>query len=472
MSQIDPAIPPTPGDRPWWRLLSRYHWFVLIVAALAWMFDCMDQQLFVLARTPALQGLLYNPSEERIKEFSGWATGIFIFGWATGGLIFGMFCDRLGRVRTLMTTILIYSLFTGLSALSLTWWDFALYRFITGLGVGGAFAAGVTLVAEEMPAAARPYALGLLQALSAFGNMTAAGISMVLQPQDEFAGMDGWRWMFLIGVLPAILVVFIMSKLREPERWVRAREAARAGAAQDEYHKQMGDMREMFSDPTWRRHTIIGVLLAASGVMALWGIGFWTPELIRGNVLQRESPETQDWYAGLGSLLFNFGAFFGIYAFSILAGRFGRRPAFAVAYLAGLAATVMVFGFMTTKSQIWWMQPLLGFCVLMVFGGYAVYFPELYPTRLRGTGTAFCYNVARYLAVLSPVVLGLLAASFLAPVGSELYEKKMSDLTVLGSLGSEDHAFRYAALTVSLIYVVGLVVLLFAPETKDKPLPE
>ena len=155
---------------PWRREMHAYHWWVLLVATLGWLFDSMDQRLFVLARTPALRELLPHAGDAEIASHAGYATSIFILGWATGGLIFGLFGDRWGRTRTMMVTILIYSLFTGLSALSRTWWDFALYRFLCGMGIGGEYAAGVALVAEVMPDRARPYCLGLLQGLAAPGK--------------------------------------------------------------------------------------------------------------------------------------------------------------------------------------------------------------------------------------------------------------------------------------------------------------
>jgi MFS family permease len=471
-----PPHQPLPSDQPWWRELNSYHWFVLIVAALGWLFDTMDQQLFVLARTPALTALLANEGKQvtpaELTNYGGIATSVFIVGWATGGLVFGLFGDRWGRARTMMITILVYSLFTGLSAFSVTIYDFFLWRFITGMGVGGEFAAGVSLVAEVMPVRARPYALGLLQALSAVGNMTAAGISFLLPPQLEVQGVQGWRWMFLVGILPALLVVIVRRKLKEPDSWVQAKEALDRGKRRAEFQRQMGDLKELFHDRRWRYHTVIGVTLAMAGVMGLWGVGFWMPELVRNNVLKDMPKADQDHYASLAMFLQNFGAFFGIYAFSLLTGVTNRRVAFAVALVLGLAATMSVFGFMTEKSQIWWMVPLLGFCTLMIFGGYAIYFPELYPTRLRSTGIGFCYNVARYLAAAAPFILGKLAGLFTAPKGTERGEKGLSDFTLLSSLGSEDSAFRYAALTVAMIFVLGLLILPFAPETKGKPLPE
>lgn len=467
-----PEAAPTPSATvPWWRLLNSYHWFVLGAAALGWLFDTMDQQLFVLARKPALTALLGNVPDATINLYGGYATAIFIIGWATGGLVFGLFGDRWGRARTMMLTILIYSLFTGLSALSRSWLDFALYRFLTGVGVGGEFAAGVSLVAEVMPNAARPYALGLLQGLSAVGNIMAGVISLLLPPESDVGeGLEGWRAMFLIGILPALLVVAIFRKLKEPDTWVRARQALEKEQA-DSLHQQMGDLRELFHDSRWRRNTFVGVALAAAGVMGLWGIGFWNPELVRGLSDLRGDKTAQDRYASIAMILQNLGGFFGVYTFAWLTGRTSRRLAFTVGYLLGLFGTVFVFGFMTASYQIWWMVPLLGFCSLMVFGGFAIYFPELYPTRLRSTGTSFCYNVARYLAAAAPFMLGKLGEKYTSADPSR-QAQGLSDLTLLSSLGGADNALRYAALTVSVVFLIGLATIPFAPETRGKPLPE
>src|SRR5687768_8267529 len=195
----------------------------------------MDQQLFVLARVDAMRDLL-PPSPDgtvdksQVDLYGGYATSIFLIGWATGGLGFGVLGDRIGRAKTMMLTILIYSACTGLSALSVGFWDFALYRFLTGLGVGGEFAVGVALVAEVMPDRARPFALGLLQALSAIGNISAALINMSLGQLESqgafknfyvggFGPVSAWRLMFVIGALPALLAILIRRRLKEPERW-------------------------------------------------------------------------------------------------------------------------------------------------------------------------------------------------------------------------------------------------------------
>jgi MFS family permease len=464
-------------SRPWYKDLSRYHWFVFAVAALAWLFDTMDQQLFNLARMPAITYLIHaKPGDLAIGKYAGYATMIFIIGWALGGLAFGILGDRIGRAKTLMLTILLYSLFTGLSALSTGFADFAAYRFLTGLGVGGVFAVSVSLVAEVMPDRARPMALGWLQALSAVGNMMAALVSIGLG-EAERRGTIGsaWPWMFVIGALPAFLSLIIFRRLEEPEKWkaAAARRKADKEAGLLAPEDKLGSLSELFGDPRWRRNTIVGMLLAFAGVVGLWGIGFFSFDLIRmvfnahfTEIAQKQGLTGSDLskfvagklttWAGITSLLQNAGAFFGIYAFSRVTHYIGRKPAFAISFLLAMVSTAFTFWFLDDFYDILWMIPIMGFCQLAIFGGYAIYFPELFPTRLRSTGTSFCYNVGRLVAAVGPMTLGLLSSK------------------VYGSYKQVSPAlpFRYAGVTMCAVFLIGLLALPFAPETKGKPLPE
>ncbi|WP_422930660.1 MFS transporter [Singulisphaera sp. PoT] len=467
--------PPRKDDGgPWYQGLTRYHWFVLIVAALGWLFDTMDQQLFNLARKPAITQLLgAQPGDLRIGEYSGQATAIFIVGWALGGLIFGILGDRIGRAKTMLITILLYSAFTGLSALSTGVYDFAFYRFLTGLGVGGEFAVGVSLVAEVMPDRARPFALGWLQALSAVGNMLAALISMGLGKMEESGAIgSAWRAMFVIGVLPALLSLFIFRRLKEPDRW-KAAAAKRASAELAADEPKLGSIQELFINPRWRRNTIVGMLLAFAGVVGLWGIGFFSFDLIRSVFSAHFTTEATQkglagadltkyvngkltFWTGMTSLLQNFGAFFGIYAFSKITHYTGRKPAFAVSFILAMVSTGLTFWYINRFSDIFWMIPIMGFCQLSLFGGYAIYFPELFPTRLRSTGTSFCYNVGRLVAAVGPWTLGLLSSKVFSGYNS-------IDPTL---------PLRYAGVTMCGVFILGLIALPFAPETKGQPLPE
>jgi MFS family permease len=356
---------------------------------------------------------------------------------------------------------------------------------------------GVALVAEVMPTRARPFALSLLQALSAFGNISAALINLGLGlAEGEGLVSSPWRIMFLIGALPALLALVIRRRLKEPERWQKA--SHEGGGT-----KQLGSYRELFSHPTWRKHAILGLLLACSGVIGLWAVGFYTPDLIRqvqakpltqfvyereiaaakaaGNAARANDLEQifgrynenrlaelptalaplkaevdaqvkskLSWYQSMTSIAINVGAFCGMFGFGALAQRIGRKPTFAIALIAAFFSTVFVFYTLKEFWQIFVFVPIMGFCQLSLFGGYAIYFPELFPTYLRSTGTSFCYNVGRFAAAFGPLVkIGLNYA-----------------------FSGFDEPLRYAGMTMCVVFLIGLFVLPFLPETKGKPLPE
>jgi MFS family permease len=421
-----------------------YHWLVVLIASGGWLFDCMDQRLFVLAREPALKELLANNAAAlgQIKTYIGWATTSMILGWATGGIIFGMMSDKVGRVKTMVVTLLIYSGFTGLSGIAQSWVDFTIYRFMVGLGVGGMFGAATTLVAESVPARFRAVALGSLQALSATGNILGSMISLGIKPGSAgFLGdYSGWRVLFFVGILPALLVVPILFILREPEPWKQAKAAAAAGHSE----KHVGSVKDLFVDRRWRRNSIVGLLLGVSGMIGLWGIAFFSPELI-SEALKGAPQESIDRVRGWGTALQDTGAFVGMVVFTVVASAVSRRIAFLGSFLLCLVTVPFVFNFLHRPTDAYWMLPMMGFATLTVFAGYSIYFPELFPTRLRGTGVGFCYNTVRYLAAPAPAVFGYL--STLVP-------------------------FRTAAAIMSAIFLVGAIALIWAPETKGKPLPE
>jgi MFS family permease len=505
---------------PWWRLLNSYHWFVLIVAALGWLFDCFDQQIFTNSRSITMRELL--PVAEPLVQikYGGWATSIFILGWATGGLIFGTLGDKWGRAKTMALTILVYAVCTGLSGLATSWGYFAAFRFLTGAGVGGEFAVGATLVAEVMPSRARPYTLGSLQALSAIGNILAALSLGFVVPTDGLGW--GWRGLYYIGALPGLIAFFILWRLREPERWV----AAKAAAVRANSFERFGRISDLFSEARWRRNTLVGLGLAVAGQIGLWGVSFYTPELIDaaiptvetqtrpkieailladsptahaaalaslnagekrkfGELLGRVIPRvknadrlqieasvlslelkeklrnvlnmaiTEDQktrWKSRGGVLQQMAAFLGISCFTVVATRWGRRPSFLIALFAAWGSLILTFFTFHEPHQIWYLWPLLGFCTFAPFGGYAIYFPELFPTRLRTTGTSFCYNAGRYITAVGLFMLGPLASA-------------LHGLTTIPG-------FRLAAMVLACSYLIGIIALIWAPETLNQPLPE
>jgi MFS family permease len=443
-----------PASASWWRSFSREHWFVFTVATLAWLFDCLDQQLFNLARDGAMEALVTDKA--RAAEFGSYTTSVFLVGWAVGGLIFGALGDRFGRARVLSICVLLYSLCTGLSSFSASFFDFCAYRFLTGLGIGGVFGLVVALVADSVPDHTRAPALGFLQSISTLGNILAAfigmGIGLAASRQLLPLGLKPWQAMFLVGAVPAFLCVFIIGRLKEPAKWTEARaEGAKTGV-------RFGSYRSLLQHPRWSKHAWLGLVMCGAGIVGLWGIGNFHPVIVRSIVsahltAAHLSPEAvaseKAWWGSFGLLLQNIGGFTGMMTLAWVAQAKGRRFAFGLALVLSFLSTVLVFRGLREISQIYWMLPLMGFGQLSIFAVYAIYLPELFPTSLRSTGTSFCYNFGRIIAATAPFTVGKLTKS----------------------LGGDIEAFRSAGLWVSLVLLLGLVVLPFLPETKGQPLP-
>ncbi|MEX0641868.1 MAG: MFS transporter [Pirellulales bacterium] len=452
-------------SRPWYRQLEPYHWFVFIIASAAWFFDCLDQRLFTLARIPALEALVPKSDAagvlRDVPAVAKSVTAIFLIGWGIGGVIFGALGDRHGRAKMLTLTVLLYSIFTGLTFFSRSYWDFALYRFLTGLGVGGVFGLAVALIAETVPNGARTGALGMLQTLSAIGNISASGCKYIvdhLQQNGTIEAGTGWRWMFLFGAVPAFLVIFTGKWLREPEPWLRQKEAGllpKGGL--------LAPYAGLLADARWRKNLLIGVILASTGVIGLWAIGEYAPDLQRnvfanyfraeGKTDVKEIDALVNGAISKAFLLQQLGAAAGMWLFTWVAMATGRRRAFAIGYSAAFIITFLVYWKMNSPTDAYWMMPLMGAAQLSVFAGFAIYLPELFPSRLRSTGTSFCYNIGRFAAAGGSFFSAALATQAFGQFGSPLKE-------------------RYAAMAMCSIFLVGLITLPFAPETKDEPLPE
>jgi MFS family permease len=439
----------------WWQGLTRDQWLVFAGASLAWAFDCFDLQVFNLARDAAMEDLIADP--KLALEYGPYTTSVFLVAWAVGGLIFGALGDRYGRARMLTICILLYSLSTGLSAFSTGFVDFCVYRFATGLGVGGVFGLAVALVADSLPDRSRAPALGLLQSLSTWGNLAAALIGMLFGSlaarQLLPSGLAHWQAMFLVGALPALLCLPLLRQLKEPAKWVAARNEGVARGI------QFGSYRRLLTDPAWSRRAWLGLIVCSAGIIGLWGVGNFHPKIvgtiveqhfISAGLSQGELASQKAYWRSIGLLLQNVGGFFGMLALAKIAQVHGRRIAIALALSLSIVSTWLVFRYMREFQDMYWMLPLMGFGQLSVLGAYAVYLPELFPTSLRSTGTSFCYNVGRIVAATAPFT--------------------MSQLT--RSLGGDIEGFRTAGTWVSLVLLIGIAVLPWMPETRDRPLPE
>jgi MFS family permease len=433
---------------------------VFIVASLAWFFDCLDQRLFSLARIPALTSLMEGKSPVEIQAMGKEVTALFLVGWGIGGMVFGALGDRYGRAKMLTATVLIYSLFTGLSFFSRYYWDFALFRFLTGIGVGGVFGLAVALIAETVPSGARVGALGTLQVLSTVGNVAASFIKMGvdgLEAGGTIAPGMGWRWLFLIGAVPAFLVFFIRKYLREPEPWLKlqAEGRLRAGGIFASY-------RALLADKQWRHNLVVGAIIASTGVVGLWAIGeyavdfqnvvfrdYYLSEGLTGDAVKAAVEKSRSQVFLMNMI----GGAIGMSLFTWMCMRLGRRKSFVIGFSAAMVVTAFVYLQMKTPSQAMWMMALMGAAQFGTLAGFSIYLPELFPSRLRSTGVSFCYNLGRFAAAGGSFFSAALATSVYGHYGSPLTE-------------------RYSAVTMCGIFLVGIIAVIWAPETKDRPLPE
>ncbi len=445
--------------RRWWQGVTRYQWLVFLVVALAWGFDSLDQRIFSLARISALASLMHRPGASlEVQSFAKTATAVFLVGWGFGGIVFGALGDRLGRARILGMSILIYSLCTGLTAVSRSPTEFTALRFLTGLGIGGVYGLAVSTLAEAVEGRARVAMLAWLQILSLLANCAAAFIKMGI---DALAGLgwlqasEGWRWLFTIGTVPALVGIVATFRLRESESWLKMKAEGRLPTGiVDAYAQLLADKAE-------RRNLLIGSLLSISGVVGLWAIGEYAVDLLDAVFTAHFALRTppQDVHRlvsnakNLAYMLQMLGGACGMLAFTYLVNRIGRRPAFVIGFSAALIVTLFVYGKLQSPADAYWMMPLLGAAQLSVFAGFSIYLPELFATRVRGTGVSFAYNSGRFAAAAGSL-------------GSALLTSR-----VFGAYPST-WPLRYSAMVMCSIFLVGIIAALFAPETRGKPLRE
>lgn len=428
-------------EAPWYAGVTRYQWLVLAIASAGWVFDTFEGQIFNLTRGDLFNELLQgHPDLAAQRQLWGDRfLGIFLLGGTLGGIGFGVLADRWGRRPTMVVTILMYSVFSGLTYFATELWHVGVLRFLVAMGVGGEWAVAAALVSEVFPARARAHAGGIFHATSVLGTWLATGVAVLVGSH--------WQYAFLAGVLPALLILWVRASVNESESWQQKKAAAQST-------EELGSLRELLGDPRWRTRALLGMLLAAIGLASFWAVTVAGQDLARARLLQDGVPAALA--ADQAKTAYGFwqttGGGLGLLAFGPLCVRLGRKRAFAFMHVAAFLTVLLVCFAPRNYDQLFWLLPLFGFCTLAVHAGYAIYFPELFPTRLRGTGTGFCFNGGRLLAAPMLFYSGTLKSSWLAAnPGLEL---------------------RHAIALLGGLFLVGLLVIAFLPETKGQPLPE
>ena len=427
------------NNRPaaWYAGVTRYQWLVLTVASLGWIFDAFEGQIYNITRSDMLPELLEitgdDPANHPLVRLWGERfLGIFLIGGTIGGWLFSSLADRWGRNPVMALTILFYSVFSGLTAFATDAWQVGALRFLVAMGVGGEWAVGAALVSEVFPKQARERAGGIFHATSVAGLWLAAAAGLAVGSQ--------WRYAYLLGVVPAVLVLWVRLSIREPESWQQARQT-RSG--------QLGSYRDLLGDPVWRPRAIFGALLAMVGLATFWGVVVAGQDIARDLLERAGDPNA----SSKAKIAFGFiqtaGAGAGMLAFGPIAARIGCRATFAMMHIVAAVMTPLVCWLPSAVGGyqlLLVLLPIFAFFAQGIHAGYAVYFPTLFPTHLRATGSGFCFNTGRILA--APVLIWLSA-----------WMKATFDL-------------RLAISWLGGMFLLGLFFLLLLPETKGQDLPE
>lgn len=437
------------GPLPWYRSLNRSQWNTLVATNLGWLFDGYETYALILTVGVALHQLLDPSQYGQIPVYAGTVIAITLLGWGVGGIIGGILADYIGRRRTMIYAILAYSLMTGLSAIAFDWLSFALLRFFVGVAIGSEWVTGSSIMAELWPTQARGRGAGLMQCGLGIGFFLASFIWLFVGS----AGPGAWRYMYLIGILPALMTAWIRRGIPESSMWERTNERRRAalgrkrqGASLDAHDQALArfTLFSVFADPTIRKRAIIVFLMSLTTTLAWWGISTWIPPYI-GSVAAKAGLAAPKW-ASFAGMAYNFGAILGYVSLGFLADAFGRKPVIMVFYLASLLMTPVVFVWTHDLTLLLIFTGVNAFFTLGQYSWMPVWLPELFPTPVRATAVAFAFNAPRFIAFLGPLLAGTLIVQF--------------------------GGFSTAAVIIALIYILGLVAAPFLPETRGQHLPE
>ena len=391
--------------------ITRYQWLVFFVVWLGWTLDSADFGLYALVLRPALNELLGNPSIAQLGSYGGFLSMMGLLGWAIGGFVFGIYADYIGRVRALATSILLYSVFTALQGLSQGVWDFAIYRFIAGLGTGAELMVGIPLLAEALGETHRAKIAGFMMTGGALGTFLGAWVY-------GYVGGYGWRAVFFIGLIPALLLAVIRRRMMEPDRFAtvqQRRQAVRSGrqVAHDDRQFMRFVPLQLFT-PELRRNTIVGLLFGLGSLLAIWTTNIWLPTIL--SLMIQKSGLTGAGavpFVSHGMMMWSLGGIAGYVAFGFIADTVGRRATIALYSVGTIAAGLTLYlGLSSYYPYYPVVLPIFGFFVFGTFSGFAIYLPELFPTHVRSTAVGFTTGSARVITSFGPLVAGLMVGAF------------------------------------------------------------
>ncbi|MCW5297726.1 MFS transporter [Herbaspirillum lusitanum] len=432
----------SPASRKWNARLTPKHWKTLKGAFLGWIFDGYEALALIVVLSPLLNSLLTTSQAASKPFYAGLVIGITLLGWGIGGLVGGVLADYIGRKTVMMWSVFLYALFTGLTAFSDTIVTLCVLRFITGLAMGSEWSTGIALVAETWPPEAKAKGAGFLQSGFGWGTLAAAFIWYVLQLIGPI-GVDSWRVMFVVGALPAFFVLYIRKDVDESEEWITALKSQEWGATEQSTEKggkRPFTLKQVFTEREAVRRILLTSLLSVVSIAGWWAVSSWLTEYTR--ILSAAQGGQFHWDSYV-SLLYTAGAIVAYMASGFIADSIGRRWFLFLTFAGSLATTFLIYSYASTPMEILIFSPINGFFTLgCAFAWLAIYPSELFNTSVRSTAVSFVFNSARLLACLFPIAAGAMIKAFggIAPT----------------------------ALAFGSIYVIGLIVPWFLPETVER----
>jgi MFS family permease len=454
-----PASPPmlrrmtsaVSASTPWHTEVTRAHWRVLSASFLGWIFDGYEAYALVVALPSALRTLLTAEQLKIPTVYAGTAVGATLLGWGIGGLVGGTVADYIGRKRVMIYSVLLYAAFSGFTALSQSFLALVALRLLTGMAMGSEWSTGVAMVAETWPNRARAKGAGFLMSGFGWGTLLASLVWWMVSRWNPL-GDQSWRVMFVIGALPALFTVYIRRAMSESESWLKAVRERRWAATEVEREVSAAargrpfTMAEIFREPESRRRTLLAFVLSLSSAVGWWAISAWLPAHVQA-IAASEGRAQPDRWAAIASILYTAGAVAGYVSSGFIIDAIGRRKTLVLTYAGALLVTPVTYFWVTSAQTMLLVVVLNGFFTLgLAFSWLAIYPPELFTPSVRSTAASVIFNGARIIAWVFPIMAGTLIQRF--------------------------GGIPLAAMTIAVIYVPGLVVPWFLPESKDKPLPE
>lgn len=419
---------------PWHAEVTRDHRRVLYATFAGWTFDGFETQALVVAVAPALRQLLHPGQQGELGFYAGLAIGLTLLGWGIGGLVGGVLADYIGRKRLMLIAILGYALFTGLTALSTSFEMLVMFRILTGIAMGSEWATGTVLLHETWPDRARAKGAGFMQSGFGFGTLLASLIWVFLSP----LGPDSWRWLFVIGIAPAFLLLYIRSRLDESRRW---RDAVTAEQAEG---RRRFTLRQLFADPVSRRRILVTLVMSLGTIIGWYAVSAFLPQFA-GPMARASGVANPTAWGQWAVVFYNVGAILGYLASGFVADALGRKPLVAIIFIGSLVMTPITYLWPFGIQSFLVVVLVNGAFTLGGFAWFAIYLPELFGSTVRATATGFVFNVTRLIAWGGPIVSGGL-------------------ITAFGGVSS-------AAVYMGLAYLLGIAMLPFVHETRGEPLP-